>query len=161
SRKPEASLDEVAREAGVSRQTVYAHYSSRDALLEAVQNRALEQATAAIDAADTATGPPAEALDRLIVAGWETLERHARLLETLMMRVDPEQLHDLHAPIGDRLEALIRRGQRDGVFDRKLKPSWLVAATLGLFHASAQEVGAGRMAADDAVKTLRRTLPRV
>ena len=34
--RPDASMDEIARAAGVTRQTVYAHFPSRDALIDAV-----------------------------------------------------------------------------------------------------------------------------
>jgi hypothetical protein len=43
------------------------------------------------------------------------------------------------------LERLIRRGRRDGEFDRKLPVNWMVAATIALGHAAGEEVRAGRM----------------
>jgi AcrR family transcriptional regulator len=159
--RPDASMDDVARAAGVARQTIYAHYDSREELLGAVQERALAQAVAAIDAARPDEGPPAQALERLITASWQTLERHARLLESFFSKRGPEEIHALHGPIRDRLEPLIRRGQRAGVFDRRLSRPWLFAAVLGLFHATAQEVGAGRMSAEAGARALRRAIPRL
>ena len=47
SAQPEASVEDIARAAGVSRQTVYAHFPSRETLLNAV----IEQATAEVSAA--------------------------------------------------------------------------------------------------------------
>jgi AcrR family transcriptional regulator len=161
SERPEASMEDIARAAGVARQTVYAHYPSREALLEAVQERALADAVAAIDAADPEAGPPAEALDRLVSAGWETLGRHARLVDAFLALRSADDLHALHRPIFERDEKLIERGQRAGVFDRQLSATWLSAAAMGLFHAAAQEVGAGRMPADEAATALKRTLRRV
>lgn len=159
--RPDASMEDLAKAAGVARQTIYAHYASREALLGAVQQRALAQAVAAIDAAHPDEGSPAAALDRLITASWQTLERHARLLDSFLATLGPEQIHALHRPIRDRLEPLIRRGQRAGVFDRRLSGAWVFAAVIGLFHATAQEVGAGRMSADAAARALRRAIPRL
>jgi AcrR family transcriptional regulator len=159
--RPDASMEDLAKAAGVARQTIYAHFDSREALLAAVQQRALAQAVAAIDAAHPEEGPPAEALDRLITASWQTLERHARLLESFFATRGPEEIHALHRPIRDRLEPLIRRGRREGAFDRRLSLAWVFAAVIGLFHATAQEVGAGRMSAEAGGRALRRAIPRL
>ena len=158
--RPDASIDEIAKAAGVSRQTVYAHYESREALIEAVIERALAETVAAIDAAEPTKGDPAEALDRLVSAGWQTLERYPVLMD-LREPMSAEEEHERHRPILDRLERLIRRGQRARVFDRRLSPPWLLAAFLALSHAAAEEVRAGRMSNDDAARSLRRTVRRV
>jgi AcrR family transcriptional regulator len=159
--RPGASMEDIAGAAGVARQTIYAHFASREALLDAVQQRALEQAVADIDATRPDEGPPAAALDRLVAASWQTLERHSRLLDSFFAALGPEQVHALHRPIRDRLDPLIRRGQREGVFDRGLSPAWAFAAVIGVFHATAQEVGAGRMSAEDAARALKRAVPRL
>ena len=64
---PDASVDHVAAAAGLARQTVYAHYPSRRALLAAVVDRITADAVAALDAADLDSG------------AWS--RRHADLLE--------------------------------------------------------------------------------
>jgi AcrR family transcriptional regulator len=161
SERPEASMEDIATAAGVSRQTVYAHYSSREALLDAVSNRAMAQAVAAIDAAEPELGPPAEALERLIAASWETVSRHARLLESMHAQRNEEELHAFHAPILVRFERLIRRGRRAGAFDRQQPIPWLLSTVLSLSHGAAAEVRAGRMTTDDAGRALRRSIQRV
>jgi AcrR family transcriptional regulator len=160
SERSDASMEDIARAAGVARQTVYAHYASREALLRAVQDRAVAETVAAIDAAELDEGSPAEALDRLVTAGWRTLERYPLLMD-LRAPMSPEEQHALHGPILDRLGRLVRRGQRAGVFDRRLPAAWLLAAFLGLSHAAAEEVAAGRMSAEEAAEALRRSIARV
>jgi AcrR family transcriptional regulator len=160
--RPDASMAEIAAAAGVARQTVYAHYDSREALLAAVAERALAQAVAAIDAAEPERGAAVEALERLIPAWWRMVERHARVLEALAMAFPAaHEVHDFHAPILDRITRLVRRGRRSGEFDRRLPVEWMTAAFLGLMHAAAEEVAAGRIGAEQAGLALERTVPRV
>jgi AcrR family transcriptional regulator len=160
--RPEASMADIAAAAGVARQTVYAHYASREALLGAVADRALARTVAAIDDAEPERGPPPEALGRLVRAWWQSVERHARVLEALAAAFPgTAEVHDFHAPILERLERLVRRGQDSGDFDPRLPPRWVATAFLALTHAAAEQVAAGRMSADDARAALERTVPRV
>jgi AcrR family transcriptional regulator len=146
----------------VARQTVYAHYPSREALLAAVADRAMSETLAAIDAAEPQRGSPVEALDRLISAWWESVGRHARVLEALAEAFpDRGETHAFHAPVLDRLERLVRRGQRSGDFDRRLPDAWAAAALLGLLHVAAEELAAGRVEAAEAERALRLSIPRV
>lgn len=158
--RPDASMEDIAKAAGVTRQTVYAHYTSRDALIRAVRERAMAETVAALDAADLGRGSPTEALDRLVGASWRTLERYP-ILMGLRAGMTAQELHDFHRPILDRLGQLIRRGQRAGVFDRRQPPGWLLAAFLGLSHAAADEVAAQRIDAEDAARALGDAVPRI
>jgi AcrR family transcriptional regulator len=160
--RPDASLADIAARAGVARQTVYAHFGSREALLAAVAERALAHALAAIDDAEPHRGEPAEALDRLIRAWWASVERYARILDALATDSSgAAEAHEFHAPILDRLKGLVRRGQRAGHFDGRLTPDWAATAFLALMHAAAAEVAAGRMTPEGAGRALERSVPRL
>jgi AcrR family transcriptional regulator len=155
-------MADIAAAAAVARQTVYAHYQSREALLAAVAERALARAVDAIDSAEPERGPPVDALDRLVRAWWQTVERHAHVLEALAPAFsDVEAIHAFHSPILERIERLVRRGQRAGDFDRRQPAAWITAAFLGLMHTAADEVAAGRIGAEEAGRALERSVPRV
>jgi AcrR family transcriptional regulator len=160
--RPDASMAEIARAAGVTRQTVYAHYVSREALLAAVADRALRQAVEAIDAAEPQRGSPVEALDRLTSAWWGTVAVHARVLEALAGTVPNAQaIHEFHGPILERIVNLAQRGQRAGEFDRDVSADWLAVAFLGLMHTAADQVASGRLTERAAGRYLARAIPGV
>jgi len=159
--RPDASMDDIATAAGISRQTVYSHFPSRNALLNALLARVTERVVDAIAAADLDTGPAAAALVRFLEISWQAFEGDPFLLHLASPPKSPEQERDQHEPILGPLEQLIRRGQRAGEFDPKLPVSWLLSATIGLGHAAGEEVRAGRMRPDEAIAALRRSIPRL
>jgi AcrR family transcriptional regulator len=159
SAQPEASVDDIAKAAGLSRQTVYAHFPSREALLDAVVERATAEVTAALDQAGLERAPPAEALLRLLDAGWQASARYPFLWH--LPAVSPDQDLDRHGPVVERLHDLIRRGQESGDFDRSLSPGWLLAAGLAIGRAAEDEVKAGRMTIADATSAVHHSFLRL
>jgi len=157
--QPEASVEDIARAAGVSRQTVYAHFPSREALLDAVVMRATAEVTAACDAAGIEDAPPAESLIRLLDAGWAASARYP--FPWHLPDVSTEADLERHGPVIDRLRDLIRRGQESGDFDSSLSPDWLLAAGLAIGRAAEDEVKARRMSIDDARNAVHRSFLRL
>lgn len=126
-------MEAIATAADVTRQTVYAHFRSREQLLAAVIDRITEEAVAAMDAADPDTGPAGEALLRLLDAGARTAGRYPVLLQKISsLAVSPQADHERHTPVTDRLKRVIRRGQQTGEFDDRLSPDWLATVTIKL-----------------------------
>jgi AcrR family transcriptional regulator len=159
---PDAGLATIAATAGVTRQTVYAHFPSRDRLLLAVMERITEESVAAMDAVDLDAGPAADTLIRLLDAGTQAARRHPGLLRTMSATpVSPPADHDLHAPVAARIRRVIRRGRETGEFDDRLPIDWLVAVTVKLGHTAHEEQDAGRMSHTAARAALRTSLLRV
>src|SRR5947209_9230779 len=71
-----ANISAVAAQAGVSRVTVYAHFPTWTALLEAAVERAVRQTMTALESVHPDDGPPIEALDRMLAATWQHLARY-------------------------------------------------------------------------------------
>ncbi|MGS2619494.1 TetR/AcrR family transcriptional regulator [Micromonospora sp. LZ34] len=160
--QPDASVEAVATAAGVTRQTVYAHFPSREQLLGAALDRVTEEAVAAMDATDPDTGPAAAALLRVLDASARAAGRYRVLLQKISsLPVSAPEDRARHAPVADRLERVIRRGQAAGEFDDRLAPDWLVAVTIKLGHAASEEVDAGRLSDAEATAALHTSLLRV
>ena len=153
--RADASMEEIATAAGVTRQTVYAHFPSRDALVGAVLDAAGGEVLVAIDAARLDARAPTEALSGFLDVGWRLLRRYYPLLldapvaHTRLVRDNP------HHAVTTRLEQIIRRGQHTGDFDRLLPANWLAPAILGLGHTAADQVASGHFTARQAAATLR------
>ncbi|MBF6238206.1 TetR family transcriptional regulator [Nocardia otitidiscaviarum] len=157
--RPDAGLAAVAAAAGVTRQTIYAHFSSREELLAAVVERTTAATVAAMAAADLDSGSAVDALLRILDVGWRAFEAHPTL--QLIAPTAPEESRELHNPVLDHLLPLLRRGQRQGEFDSAATPEWLAAAIVALSHAAGAEVTAGRMDQPAAERALRRSVLRL
>lgn len=159
--QPSASIGEIASSAGLTRQTVYAHFPSRESLIGAVVEHVTREAIAGIDAANLDHGPATVAMRRYLAAGWETLERFPLLLHVPTAFLGANTLTALHRPIQHRLERLIQRGQEAGQFDPTLSPAWLAAAIVSLSHTASEQLAAETVDDHDARRALEHTVLRM
>lgn len=154
-------MDEIAAAAGVSRQTVYAHYASRDALLRAVTLHVTAEVARALGDLDLERGSAMDALGRWIDASWAMLERYPVLLTPAIVAPEGDDEAERHEPLMRGLLQVIERGRRRREFDRAMPTTWYLAAIIGLGHAAGQEVIAGRMTPANAAAAFRTSVLRV
>ncbi|MFC4055797.1 TetR/AcrR family transcriptional regulator [Actinomadura syzygii] len=159
--RPDASMVEIATAAGVTRQTVYAHFPSRDALVATLVGNAAAETIAAFDATHLDAVPPADALRQVLDICWELVRRYPLLLEPALTRNHRAEGDAVHRAATARLERVVLRGQRTGDFDRGLTASWLADAVLGLTHTAAEQVATGRLTTSRASALLLESALRV
>ena len=149
----EASMAEIARRAGVVRATIYVHFPTREALIAAITDRAIAEATEALNAAEPGHGEPADALARMLSASWQTLGRYHSLVQ-INSRLGAEHMRALHQPVLRLVRPLLKRGQTSGAFNPDLPLDWMLTVLLELIHAASREVSAGALPADKAERAL-------
>lgn len=155
---PDVSMTAIARAAGVGRVTLYTHFPSREALLDAVLERAVAKADAALAQEDLDSVPAPEALAQLLRSSWEILDRHRRLMVAAAHHLGPVRLRQRHTRVLARVERLIARGQDEGAFRTDVPRDWLLTVTYSLLHAAAEEVNAQRLSSSRAASVLESTL---
>ena len=153
----DASLERVAEAAGVTRQTVYAHFPSRDVLLNAVVDELTRETVQAIDGLDLDHGSALDTVLRLVDLGWHAFEQHPLLLHLPQTGTQDER----HDPVTQRFERLIRRGQRTGEITRELPAAWLVTTLVALGHAAGESVHSGHLTTKKATAALRTSITRI
>lgn len=148
SRKSTATMDEVARAAGIGRATLHRHFAGRDALVRALEEFGIREFEAAFDNARLDEGTAIEAIKRLVAEA----EPNAELLAFLVTEnqlFEGEQVNEGWARLDARVGALFRRGQHEGDIRIDLSPAWLTEALYGLIGTCAWAVMDGRVAAKD------------
>ncbi|MEU8778274.1 helix-turn-helix domain-containing protein [Streptomyces sp. NPDC048606] len=148
SRKSTATMDEVARAAGIGRATLHRHFAGRDALVRALEDLGIRAFEQAFDAARLDEDTAVEALRRLIAEA----EPNAELLAFLVTEnqlFEGDQVNEGWARLDARVLALFKRGQNEGDIRIDLSPAWLTEALYGLIGSCAWAVMDGRVAAKD------------
>lgn len=153
-RRAHTTMSAVAKQAGVSRVTLYAHFPTWEAVLEAAVTRAVDRTMAALLAAEPDDGPADEAVDRMIAAAWRHLARFGAMAQTVAEQMSPGAVARTHRAAHSTIGALIERGQREGSVRTDMPASWLVTACIALIHTCADEVRSGRIGDRDAVRIL-------
>jgi AcrR family transcriptional regulator len=154
---PDASMAEIARRAGVVRATIYVHFPTREALIDAVTQRAMTEVSAVIDAAEPERGDPADALRRVLTSTWRELGRYHALV-AITTQLPHAEVRAKHHPVLARLEPLIVRGQRDGSFRSDVPAAWHLSMLIALIHAASAELQVARIADEHAEAALVSTV---
>ena len=129
----DASLDDIAKQAGVGAGTLYRHFPSRDELLEAVYRTEVEKLAAA-EQKFAETMPPIEALRAwmlLFVDYIATKKIIAPALNTLVG--GPSKVFEAsHTHIWGAIRALVKRAIKSGDIRNDLDPLDFLRALIGV-----------------------------
>ena len=133
-----ASLEDIAKKAGVGPGTLYRHFPTREDLLVAVYRSEMEKLAAAERSLAVAKSPP-EALRAwllLWVDALETKQIIAPVLNTLVG--DPKKVFESsYARIYEALGALVKRAVKSGDIRKDLDPIDFLRAIIGVANVSA------------------------
>jgi AcrR family transcriptional regulator len=154
---PQATIAEIASEAGLGRVTLYGHFKTRAELLDAVFERVSAQSSELLDSVDL-RGDPAAALVRLATATWQVVHGFNAIRQAAETELPEERIRSHHDVHFRRLDALIGRGRRAGVFRRDLPRHWLVTTCYSTMHAAADDCAAGRIRREDGGRIVAATL---
>jgi len=134
----EASLDEIARRAGVGPGTLYRHFPTRDALIEAVYRSEVEKLAAA-ERKFAETLPPVEALRSWMLLLIDYIEAKHIIAPALnSVAGGASKLYaGGRSQVQGAMEALVQRGIRSGELRRDLDGSDLLRALIGVSHVAA------------------------
>ena len=134
----EASLDDIARQAGIGPGTLYRHFPTRDALIEAVYRSEVEKLTAAAQRL-AATMPPLEALRAWMLLLIEHVADKRLILPAMdtvpggSMRLIEGARDHIHGAF----LAAVDRAMRNGDLRADTDPNDLLRALIGVFHTTA------------------------
>jgi AcrR family transcriptional regulator len=130
-----ASLDDIASQAGVGPGTLYRHFPTRDALIEAVYRAEVEKlAAAAPNFAQVM--PPLEALRAWMLLFVDHIAAKQIIAPALNTLVGgPSKLYECsRGQIGGAIDALVKRAIKSGEIRKDLDPFDLLRALIGVAH---------------------------
>ena len=156
-RDPDASINDIAQAAGVGRVTLYGHFGSRAALLSAVVARAMAATESDLAAVDVA-GDPVEAMRRVLGVTWDLTYRYGALIVAAQRTLPAADLHDAHEKPIRRMQTLLRRGRRAGVFRTDMPLDWQITLIQSLLHGASDATYRGELAADKAGRLVSETV---
>ncbi len=130
-----ASLDEIARQAGVGAGTLYRHFPSRDELIEGVYRNEVEKLAAAA-ARFAETMSPLEALRAWMLLLVDYIAAKHIIAPALNSVVGgPSRLYESsRTMIQGAIDALVKRAKKSGDLRRDLDAFDLLRALIGVSH---------------------------
>jgi AcrR family transcriptional regulator len=134
-RGADASLDEIAKQAGVGAGTLYRHFPTRDALIEAVYLSEVEKLAAA-GRRFAATKPPLDALRAWMLLLVDYIAAKHIIAPALNSVVGgPTRLYEgSRGLIQGAIDELVKRAKKSGDVRRDVDASDLLRAVIGVSH---------------------------
>jgi AcrR family transcriptional regulator len=131
----EASLDDIARDAGVGPGTLYRHFPTRDALIEAVYRTEVEKLAAA-ERRFAEAMPPIEALRAWMLLFVDYIATKQIIAPALNAYVGgASKLYEgSRAQVQGAIDALVKRAIKNRDIRRDLDPFDLLRALIGVSH---------------------------
>lgn len=154
---PDASVQDIAKAAGVGRVTLYGHFDSRTALINEVATRAIAQTEEALRGIDL-DGDPRDAMARLIDATWLLTHRFGGVVVAAGQALPPEELRRAHEEPAARARALLERGRAEGRFRTDLPVEWQITTIQAVLHAASGAVHRKEISAADAPRLVNATI---
>ena len=148
-KNPDASMADIAAEAGTGRQTLYGHFQTRAELIDAALADSIERGEEVLSGVPL-DGDAAEAFQRLVASSWVLVDQSRALLAAAQKELPAARIREMHESAEARMRGLLLRGQREGAFRADLPVTWLLATTHVVMNGAAEEVRAGRLDADEA-----------
>ena len=149
-RDPDASMDQIARAAGVVRRTVYGHFPSREALISTLLDGAVELVAAANMVGLIGVTDPVESLVRSTLAVWEVADRYRILVALAQRSVTVQGIRDRLAPVREASVEMTQRGLDQGVFTSPLSAPALTFLQEQMLIVLMEAVNDGLLEADAA-----------
>jgi len=109
---PTASMDAIAREAGLSRRAVYGHFADRDALMRELIRAGADRFNAIAQQLDESDAPTA--LARLAVRLWREAAQVRFAAALALNEAHVAETAAALQPLRDRVLEIVRAGQADG-----------------------------------------------
>jgi AcrR family transcriptional regulator len=130
-----ASLDDITKEAGVGAGTLYRHFPTRDALIEAVYRTEVEKLAAA-EKKFSESLPPIEALRAWMLLFVDHIATKQIIGPALHSLVGgPSKLFEgSRSQIQGAIDSLVKRAIKSGDIRRDLEPFDLLRALIGVSH---------------------------
>ncbi|MDQ0993135.1 TetR/AcrR family transcriptional regulator [Streptomyces sp. V3I7] len=150
-RDPDASMDQIARAAGVVRRTVYGHFPSREALISTLLDEAVDSVMAAKAAGhEGVEDDPATAVARSVLTVWEIADRYRLLIALAQRTVTPQGIRERLTPVRESSAALLQQGLDAGLFHSTLPAPVLAYVHEQMLFALMEAVNDGQLAAEEA-----------
>lgn len=129
---PQASLLKIAEAAGLTRVTIYRHFSSRNELLETMTSEAYRETLQMMDAIPWDSEDFVTALQMMTLesmksaARWRVVALHPQLRAKVVQRYR----HQLRA----KIDEVFQKGWKEGLFNPELEPVWVHVTYFGLLQ---------------------------
>ncbi|KUN36111.1 TetR/AcrR family transcriptional regulator [Streptomyces longwoodensis] len=149
-RDPDASMDHIARAAGVVRRTVYGHFPSREALISTLVDDAVEALASAHAAGREGVADPAEAVARSVLSVWEIADRYRLLVALAQRTVTMQGIRERLSPVRANSVRLLQQGLDQGVFASALPAPALAYVHEQILFALMEAVNDGLLSTQEA-----------